>query len=135
MRRAIILVLAGCTLIDAGAVAAHGPQTEPQQATEKPARTTPNRIRLGGQVEAAKLTHKVQPKYPKEAKKKGIGGTVRLEAIIGKDGRIADLKVISRDPLLALAATDAVRKWRYKPTLLQGQPVEVVTEIDINFLH
>ena len=82
---------------------------------------------------AAKNIHKVRPNYPREAKEKGIQGTVRMEAIIGRDGRTLDLKVLSGDPLLVDAATKTVRKWRYKPTTIRGQAVEVVTEIDVNF--
>ena len=88
---------------------------------------------LGGQVEAAKLIYKPTPDYPPLAKMARIQGSVRLEAIIAKDGTIQDLKVLSGHPLLVKAALDAVKQWRYQPTLLNGEPVEVVTEIDVNF--
>lgn len=94
---------------------------------------TPQRIRVGGQVEAAKLIYHPQPQYPPLAKMARIQGTVRLEAVIAKDGTIQDLKVLSGHPLLVKSALDAVKQWRYQPTLLNGQPVEVVTEIDVNF--
>ncbi len=94
---------------------------------------TPQRIRVGGQVEAAKLIYAPRPEYPPLAKMARIQGTVKLEAIIAKDGTIQDLKVLSGHPLLVKAALDAVKQWRYQPTLLNGQPVEVVTEIDVNF--
>jgi len=94
---------------------------------------TPKRIRVGGQVEAAKLIYKPTPQYPPLAKMARIQGTVRLEAVISKDGTIQDLKVLSGHPLLVKAALDAVKQWRYQPTLLNGEPVEVVTEIDVNF--
>jgi periplasmic protein TonB len=94
---------------------------------------TPQRIRVGGQVEAARLIYKPTPEYPPLAKMARIQGTVRLEAIISKDGTIQDLKVLSGHPLLVKAALDAVKQWRYQPTLLNGEPVEVVTEIDVNF--
>jgi len=94
---------------------------------------TPKRIRVGGQVEAAKLIYKPSPEYPPLAKMARIQGTVRLEAIIAKDGTIQDLKVLSGHPLLVKSALDAVKQWRYQPTLLNGEPVEVVTEIDVNF--
>ena len=58
---------------------------------------------------------------------------MRLEAVIGRDGAIANLTVISGHPLLIPAALDAVRKWRYRPTLLNGTPVEVITTVDVNF--
>jgi protein TonB len=98
-----------------------------------PKPTTPQRIRVGGQVESAKLINKVSPEYPQLAKMARIQGTVRLEAVISKDGTIQDLKVLSGHPLLVKAALDAVKQWRYQPTLLNGDPVEVVTEIDVNF--
>ena len=94
---------------------------------------TPKRIRLGGQVEAAKLIFQPQPEYPPLAKMARIQGTVRLDAVISKDGTIQDLKAVSGHPLLVKSAMDAVARWRYQPTLLNGEPVEVVTEIDVNF--
>ncbi|HVA01790.1 MAG TPA: TonB family protein [Terriglobia bacterium] len=93
----------------------------------------PQRIRVGGQVEAAKLIFGPKPEYPPLAKMARIQGTVRLEALIAKDGTIKDLKILSGHPLLVKAALSAVQQWRYQPTLLNGQPVEVETEIDVNF--
>jgi protein TonB len=94
---------------------------------------TPKRIRVGGQVESAKVVFGPHPEYPPLAKMARIQGTVRLDAVISKDGTIQDLKVISGHPLLVRAAMDAVTRWRYQPTLLNGEPVEVATEIDVNF--
>jgi TonB family protein len=84
-------------------------------------------------VHAARLVHKVSPEYPKKARKEHVEGTVRLHAIIGKDGAPRELIVISGDPLLTDAALKAVRKWRYEPTILNGQPIEVDTKIDVTF--
>jgi protein TonB len=98
-----------------------------------PKAVTPKRIRVGGQVESAKLIFRPNPEYPQLAKMARIQGTVRLEAIISKDGTIQDLHVVSGHPLLVKAALDAVSRWRYQPTLLNGEPVEVVTEVDVNF--
>jgi len=98
-----------------------------------PKAATPKRIRVGGQVESARLIFQPKPEYPPLAKMARIQGTVRLEAIISKDGTIQDLKVVSGHPLLVKAAVDAVQHWRYQPTLLNGEPVEVVTEVDVNF--
>jgi len=98
-----------------------------------PKAVTPKRIRVGGQVESAKLIFRPTPEYPQLAKMARIQGTVRLEAIISKDGTIQDLKVVSGHPLLVKAALEAVQRWRYQPTLLNGEPVEVVTEVDVNF--
>ena len=62
-----------------------------------------------------------------------VQGTVHLEAVVGKDGSVKKLKVMGGDPMLAKAATDAVSRWHYKPTLVGGKPVEFMTEIDVNF--
>ena len=105
----------------------------PPRRPPPPKAATPKRIRVGGQVESAKLIFKPQPEYPPLAKMARIQGTVRLEAIISKDGTIQDLKVIQGHPLLVKAALEAVQRWRYQPTLLNGEPVEVVTEIDVNY--
>jgi periplasmic protein TonB len=94
---------------------------------------SPKRIRVGGQVELAKIIFRPQPEYPPLAKMARIQGVVRLDAVISKDGTIQDLKVISGHPLLVKAAMDAVSRWRYQPTLLNGDSVEVATEIDVNF--
>ncbi len=91
------------------------------------------RIRVGGQVEGARLIFGPKPEYPPLAKMARIQGEVRLDALISKDGTIQNLKVISGHPLLVSAAMAAVQRWRYQPTLLNGDAVEVATEIDVNF--
>jgi protein TonB len=93
----------------------------------------PKRIRVGGQVEGARLIFGPKPEYPPLAKMARIQGEVRLDAVISKDGTIQDLKVIQGHPLLVSAAMAAVQRWRYQPTLLNGEAVEVATEIDVNF--
>ena len=115
------------------AVAPPPPPPPPPKAAEAPKPVVPQRIRVGGNVQNAKLTRKVMPVYPPLAKQARITGTVRLNAIISKDGRIQDLQVASGHPLLIPAALEAVRQWIYEPTLLNGEPVEVVTQIDVNF--
>ena len=75
----------------------------------------------------------MSPPYPPLAKQARISGTVRFTAIIGKDGTIQNLQLITGHPLLVQAATEAVKQWLYKPTLLNGEPVEVITQIDVNF--
>jgi periplasmic protein TonB len=97
----------------------------------KPRPTGP--IRVGGNVQAARIVNRVQPVYPPLARQTRISGTVRLHAIISKDGTIQQLEVLSGHPLLQQAALDAVRQWRYQPTLLNGEPVEVDTTIDVIF--
>lgn len=109
--------------------AAAGPPPPPPP----PKATAPKRIRVGGQVEQAKLIFKPTPEYPPLAKVARIQGSVRLEAIISRDGTVQDLKVMSGHPLLVKSALEAVQRWRYQPTLLNGEPVEIVTEIDVNF--
>ena len=93
----------------------------------------PTRIRVSSGVMEAKFIKRVQPKYPYEAREAHIQGTVRLHAIISKEGTIQSLEVVSGPPELVSAAVKAVRQWRYKPTLLQGVLVEVETYIDIIF--
>lgn len=94
----------------------------------------PNRIRVGAAVQAANLESKVDPAYPPLAKQARIQGTVRFNIGIGRDGGVVALEVVNGHPLLIPAAAEAVRQYRYKPTLLNGQPVEVTTQADVNFL-
>src|SRR5712671_4010858 len=114
-----------------GAVPTAAPPPPPVKAVEKP--VTPQRIRVGGNVIAANLVRKITPVYPQLAKQARIQGVVRFTAIIGKDGTIQNLTLVSGHPLLLEAARQAVSQWQYKPTLLNGEPVEVVTTIDVNF--
>jgi TonB family protein len=95
--------------------------------------TPPARIRVGGNVQQTKLVSQPRPVYPPEAKQARIQGVVKLSAIIAKDGTMQHLEVLEGHPLLVPAAMEAVRQWVYQPTLLNGQPVEVVTQIDVNF--
>lgn len=94
---------------------------------------TPQRIRVGGNVQSANLIRKVAPVYPADAKSAGIQGTVRFTAVIARTGVIQTLTLVSGHPSLVDAAQQAVQQWIYKPTLLNGQPVEVVTQVDVNF--
>ena len=91
------------------------------------------RVRVPARIAEANLIHDVAPKYPTEAGRERIEGAVVLLAVIGKDGSIRDVQVESGLPILAQAAMDAVRQWRYKPYLLNGEPVEVASRITINF--
>jgi protein TonB len=114
-----------------GVIGSLGSAAPPPPPPPKP--QAPKRIRVGGQVESARLIFQPKPDYPPLAKMARIQGTVRLDAVISKDGTIQDLKVISGHPLLVKAALDAVQRWRYQPTMLNGDAVEVATEIDVNF--
>jgi TonB family protein len=93
----------------------------------------PKRIKVGGNMASDNLVQKIQPIYPPEAKANRIQGVVRFTVMIGKDGRVQSMTLVSGDPILAQAAKDAVQKWVYKPTLLNGDPVEVATTVDVNF--
>jgi TonB family protein len=90
-------------------------------------------IRVGGNVDSAKMIRKVPPVYPAEARASHTEGAVVLHVIIGTDGIIKETYIISGNTLLVLAALDAVRQWQYQPTLLNGSPVEVDTTITIDF--
>ena len=91
------------------------------------------RIRLASRVVAANLIHDVPPQYPPEAGRARIEGTVVLLAVIGTDGSVKDVRVENGLPILAQAAIDAVKQWRYKPYMIDGEPVEVDSRITINF--
>ncbi len=93
----------------------------------------PKRIRVSTGVQEAKITRRVNPVYPPIAKQARIQGIVHLEAIIANDGSIQNLRVIEGHPLLAQSALNAVSQWRYEPTLLNNEPVEVVTLINVVF--
>jgi|SRR5271157_558576 len=90
-------------------------------------------IRVGGKVIAAQALYQPPPPYPPLARMARIQGTVILQAIIGKDGTVQNLRVLSGHPLLVRAAVDAVKTWRYQATLLNSEPVDVLTEISVNF--
>jgi protein TonB len=92
------------------------------------------RITVGGLVQEARILRKVIPAYPPLARQARVSGTVRFTAIIGRDGTIQNLTLLSGNPLLVQAATDAVRQWRYRPTLLNGEPVEVISPIEVVFI-
>jgi periplasmic protein TonB len=91
------------------------------------------RIPVGGILQAAKLIRQPKPIYPQPAKQVRVQGVVKLHALISRDGTIENLKVVSGHPLLVPSALEAVKQWAYQPTLLNGEPVEVETDIDVNF--
>jgi TonB family protein len=90
-------------------------------------------LRIGGAVQQAHLVRQVAPAYPKGAKAARIQGTVKFGALIGIDGSISRLQVLSGPPLLINAALEAVKQWQYKPILLSGKPAQVITTIEVNF--
>lgn len=107
--------------------AAYAPAPVPPPKPPEPARLHISHMELGA------LVQQVEPVYPAPARITRVQGTVQLAAVIGRDGTIRDLRVISGHPMLVRAAVDAVRQWRYRPYILNGQPVEVETQISVNF--
>ena len=93
----------------------------------------PSKVRVSSGVAQGLLIHQVKPVYPSLAVQARVQGTVVLQAVIAKDGTVQDLRVVSGHPLLVRAALEAVQLWRYKPYLLNHQPVEVDTQINVNF--
>lgn len=104
----------------------------PVVAHVAPPAPTP-RIKASEGVTAGYLVLHAQPQYPRAAVLARVSGAVVLEAVIGRDGSIQNLHVVSGHPLLINAAMDAVSRWRYRPYLLNGEPVEVETRITVNF--
>jgi protein TonB len=100
---------------------------------KSPEPTPVKRIRVASRVVEANLIHDVPPQYPPEAGRARLEGAVVLMAVIGQDGSVKDVRVESGLPILAQAAIDAVKQWRYKPYLIDGAPVEVDSRITINF--
>jgi protein TonB len=94
---------------------------------------TPQRVRVSQGVTQGLLLRKIQPAYPPLARQARIQGSVLLQAEISKDGSIQNLRLISGHPMLAPAAIEAVKQWKYKPYILNGEPVEVETQITVNF--
>ena len=109
--------------------AAPQPVAKPVVLTPKP--SAPIRVSEGASL--ANLIHKVVPVYPPLARQARVSGTVRLQGVIAKDGTIQQLQILSGHPMLTRAALDAVRQWVYRPMLLNGDPVEVITGIDVIF--
>jgi periplasmic protein TonB len=105
------------------------PPPKPVEVQKAPSAPVP----VGGDVQMAKLLKKIIPAYPALAKSARISGVVHLVGIIGKDGTIRDLQLVSGHPMLARAAIEAVQQWVYKPTLLNGVAVEVIAPIEVNF--
>jgi protein TonB len=112
--------------------AASMPSAPPPAAKPKPQPQVQKPIRVGS-ISAANLVHMVQPVYPAIARANRIQGTVEFTATISREGAIENLTLVRGHPLLIQAAREAVLQWRYRPTLLNGEPVEVITDIVVNF--
>ena len=104
-------------------------QVEPIAATEQ----VPGAVRVGGNVQATKLIHRVEPIYPEAARSARVAGVVILEVRIDEAGNVADIKVLRGNPMLDPAAIEAVRQWRYSPTYLKGAPVSVIATVTVIF--
>jgi protein TonB len=115
-----------------GAVPSAAPPPPPPPPAPKKVET-PQRIKVGGNVQSAMIMNKTPPVYPQLAKSARVSGVVHLAAVISKDGTIQELHSLGGPALLIQAAMDAVKTWRYKPTMLNGEPVQVETTIDVNF--
>jgi periplasmic protein TonB len=102
------------------------------QAQTDPA-AKPKKLRVSSGVAEGLKTRNVNPKYPREAIEQGIQGDVILQATIDTKGNLTNVKVAQGDPILAKAAVEAVQQWRYRPYVLNGEPVEVETTIKIQF--
>jgi protein TonB len=113
----------------ASAPPAAAPQGTPAQGANT-ARTNGD----GSRVQQAQLISRKDPEYPQLAKQSGAQGEVVLAAMIGVDGKVKNVKVVSGPPLLRNAAIQAVKQWVYKPTLLNGKPIEAETRITLNFV-
>jgi len=118
------------TLRQNSMVQSPGGATQVSLAIDSPA---VQRIKVGGNVQGAMIVTKVPPVYPAAAKAAGISGVVHLSATIGLDGTVQQVTVLSGPAELAQAATDAVKQWVYRPTMLNGSPAQVETTIDVNF--
>lgn len=116
-----------------GGILGSVPTAAPPPPPPPPKKAETQRIRVGGNVQQARLVRQPRPQYPPLAKQARIQGVVKLSAVISKDGTIQELTVISGHPLLVPSALEAVKQWVYQPTLLNGEAVEVATQIDVNF--
>jgi protein TonB len=105
----------------------------PPAPAVNPPPVAPKQVMVGGRVKMARLIHQVEPLYPLLARQMRASGVVELVGIIGTNGRIRELKLLSGSPLLAHAALEAVRQWIYEPTLLNGEPVELIATISVIF--
>ncbi len=132
--------------VDAPPVLTNGPVVPPEVGLPVPVAVilppakkdvaAPQQVQVESNIEAANLIKRVLPIYPPLARSTGIQGTVRFTAHIGKDGRIVNLKFTSGPLVLVESASAAVKQWVYRPTLLNGKPVDVITQIDVGFtLH
>jgi protein TonB len=121
--------LIACTTL----LAQQGGSGATDRPSDEPKAPMPKRVRVSSGVAGSFLVKKVQPEYPEKARRDHIQGTVTLHEIISKTGDVTELQPISGDPVLTEAAISAVKQWKYRPYLLQGEPIEVDTQVQVNF--
>jgi protein TonB len=90
-------------------------------------------LKVASDIQSLRIVDQVKPAYPELAKLSRTEGAVALNVLIGKDGKVVKADIVSGPPLLTRAAQEAVRQWKYKPTIVNGGPVEVVTEVTVQF--
>ena len=112
---------------DIGGLGAAPPPPPPPPKKKDP-------VRVGGSIQSSKLIRRVEPVYPDLAKRARVQGVVLLQVTVDETGNVTDLKIIRGHPLLNQAAVDAVKQWKYSPTLLNGEPVPVIATVTVNFL-
>jgi periplasmic protein TonB len=125
----IICILAVSAQVQAQSAAPPPPPPPPPAASKQP----PTRIAKGGDVQMASLIHKVPPVYPKPAIDARVKGTVKLHTVIDKDGTVIEATYVSGPAMLVQASIDAVKQWRFRPTLLEGVPIQVECVFEVNF--
>ena len=130
-----LCVLASVVLVAVFSVAQQSGNQEAGSTPSSPEAhvALPQRVRVSQGVAQGLLIKKVQPKYPEDARQARIQGSVVLQALIDKEGNVEDLTLVSGHPKLAPAAIEAVKQWKYRPYLLNGQPVYVETQVTVNF--
>lgn len=134
LRLAAVLICVALSIVTCASTLALSVHVDALAASqEQPPSKTNGPIAVRADVMQKQIVHKVPPIYPEDAKKAQIAGNVQLEAVIGKAGEAENLKVVSGPKELQQSALDAVRQWTYKPFLLNGEPVEVKTTININY--
>ena len=128
----LITVMASCILLLAAVARPQGPPTPAAETQGKTAHSSPRQIKVYSAV-AAQLVYSVYPRYPKEAKKKHLEGNVQVRYIVDADGSVKDAQAVNGNPILGKAAMEAIRQWRYRPALLNGEPAAVNAEIEMRF--
>ena len=103
------------------------PEPMPQPTTKKP-------IRVGGNLQASRLIHRVKPEYPELARRARVSGMVILQVIVSEDGVVEEVTIVRGHPLLNEAALQAIRQWRYSPYYLNGEPIPVTATVTVNFV-